>query len=126
MVNPFTILLVDGNYEFTKRMSELLRELSVIGKVKVALSYEEAEKIISKQMPDFALLDIHLPGRNGIELLKVIKNLKKPCCVVMVTNQADEYYRNLCRKLGAEYFLDKTNDFSAIPALIGEAGKKKL
>jgi CheY-like chemotaxis protein len=126
MANPLTILLVDDNYEFAKRMSELLRELSVVGKVKVALSYEEAEKIISKQMPDFTLLDIHLPGRNGLELLKLIKNSKQPCRVVMVTNQADEYHRNLCRKLGAEYFFDKTNDFLAVPVLIYEVVNKKL
>lgn len=98
----------------------------MVGKIKVALSYEEAEKIISKQMPDFTLLGIHLPGRNGIELLKLIMNSKEPCRVIMVTNREDEYQRNLCWKLGAEYFFDKTNDFSAIPALIREAGNKKL
>ena len=124
--SPLNILLVDDNYEFAQRMSELLRELPAVGKVRVAPSYEEAVKIISEQMPDFALLDIHLPGKNGIEVLKLIKNSEKPCRVVMVTNQADEYHKSLCRKLGADYFFDKTSDFSAIPALIHESENKKL
>jgi response regulator of citrate/malate metabolism len=81
-------------------MSELLIELLAVRKVKVASNYEEAVKIISEQMHDFALLDIHLPGKNGIELLKLIKNSKRPCRVVMVTNQADEYHKNLWRKFG--------------------------
>jgi response regulator of citrate/malate metabolism len=125
MANALTILLVDDNYEFAKRMSGVLKELPVVEEVKVAVSYEEAEKVISAQMPDFALLDIHLPGKNGIELLKLIKKSKSACCVIMVTNQADEFYRTVCKILGAEYFFDKTNDFPAIPALIFEmAGER--
>jgi response regulator of citrate/malate metabolism len=39
------------------------------------------------------VLDIHLPGKSGIELLKYIKKAGRFCWILMITNQADEYYR---------------------------------
>jgi len=68
--------------------------------------------------PDLALLDIQLPGKNGMDLLKGIKDSTKECEVVMLTNSAGEYYREQCRKLGALRFFDKTNDFELVPAMI--------
>jgi response regulator of citrate/malate metabolism len=119
------ILLVDDNYEFSKRMSDLLAELSVVAEIKVASNYEDAKRILNMQRPDLILLDIHLSGDNGIELLKFIKRLENPCRVMMVTNLANEYYRRLCLKLGADYFFDKTNDFALIPEVISKLNPDK-
>ena len=116
--DQLTILLVDDNRQFVERMVTILSELKLIREINVAASYEEAINILNTQMPDVALLDIHLPGRNGIELLKTIRRLGRPCHVMMVSNQADEYYRRLCLKLGADHFFDKSNDFSLIPDII--------
>lgn len=116
--HPLTVLLVDDNTEFIKRMKCLLMELKQIEELKVAMDYEEARKMLTSQTPDLVLLDIHLPGKNGIDLLKYIKRLDKPCRVMMVSNQADEYYRDLCLKEGADYFFDKTKDFLLIPDMI--------
>lgn len=118
--NHLIILLVDDNYEFVKRMSDLLAELPVVGEIKVALNYDDAMEILNTQMPDLVLLDIHLPGDNGIELLKFIKRLESSCYVMMVTNLANEHYRTLCMKLGADYFFDKTHDFAQIPDVISK------
>jgi CheY-like chemotaxis protein len=113
-----TILLIDDNYKFVERMSSLLGELAIIRKIMVASNYEEAKRILETKMPDLVLLDIRLQGQSGIELLKFIKSSERPCQVMMVTNQVDDYYRNLCKKLGANYFFDKTNDFPMIPEII--------
>ena len=115
---PLTILLVDDNRQFVARMICILGELNIIHEIKVASDYEEAANIINEQTPDLALLDIHLPGKSGIELLKFIRRSGRPCHVMMVSNQADEYYRKLCFKLGADHFFDKTNDFLLIPDTI--------
>jgi DNA-binding NarL/FixJ family response regulator len=119
MINDkLTILLVDDNRQFVERMVCILSELSIIREINVASSYEEAINILNTQMPDVALLDIHLPGRNGIELLKAIRHSGRPCHVMMVSNQADEYYSKLCLEFGADHFFDKSNDFSLIPDII--------
>lgn len=110
--------MVDDSRQFVERMSCMLGELNIIGEIKVASGYEEAINIINEQTPDLALLDIHLPGKSGIELLKYIKRSGRPCHVMMVSNQADEYYKKLCHKLGADHFFDKTHDFLLIPDTI--------
>ena len=115
---PLNILLVDDNYQFVERLTGLFKELDNVAEIKAASDYEEAKKILTAQMPDIALLDIHLPGKSGIELLKFIRGFNRTCCVMMVTNQADEYYKNLCLKLGADYFFDKTKDFLQIPEIV--------
>ena len=101
-------------------MISLLSELAVIGEIKVASNYEEGKRILETQMPDLVLLEIRIQGKSGIELLRFIKSSEQACQVMMVTNQVDDYYRNLCQKLGADYFFDKTNDFPVIPDVIRE------
>jgi DNA-binding NarL/FixJ family response regulator len=110
MHRQLNILLVDDNSQFTERLSSLLKESGPVAEIKTAPGYEEAQTILAGSMPDLVLLDIYLPGRSGIELLKFIRKAYPDCCVMMVTNQAGEPYRNLCLKLGANYFFDKTKD----------------
>jgi two-component system chemotaxis response regulator CheY len=116
------ILIVDDNMNFVDRMIGLLQESGNNGNITVAGNYEEARKILSSEKPDVVLLDINLPGKNGIELLKQIRLHNQPCEVIMITNHADEYYRQQCKELGAKHFLDKSNDFAIVPSLISQFG----
>lgn len=110
--------MVDDNLNFVDRMISLLREEKSIGQIDVASGYEEARQLLKDKEPDFVLLDINLPGKNGIEFLKLIKAIDRKCEVIMITNHADDYYRQQCRELGAKYFLDKSNDFALVPGII--------
>lgn len=112
------ILIVDDNMNFVKRIIGLLEDLNNIGYINVANDYEQAIKFLEEEKPDLALLDINLPGKSGIEILRKIKETNNECEVVMVSNHADEYYRNLCSELGAKYFLDKSNEFAMVPEII--------
>ncbi|MBC7904636.1 MAG: response regulator, partial [Gemmatimonadaceae bacterium] len=40
--------------------------------------------------------------------------------VIMVSNQANSYYRSVCKKLGATDFVDKSADFDRIPQIISD------
>jgi DNA-binding NarL/FixJ family response regulator len=114
-----SVLIVDDNINFVRRMISLLNEADNICVIYTAHNYEEAFLLADKN-PDLILLDIQLPGKNGMSLLKRIKDSEKNCEVVMLTNYAGEYYREQCRKLGALHFLDKTNDFELVPDIIKE------
>ncbi len=113
-----SILIVDDNQNFTERMIGLLEEVQIPRDIQVAVTFEEARLILAEETPDFILLDINLPGKNGIELLKLIRKNNPGCQVIMITNHADDYYRQQCHELGAKYFLDKSNDFSMVPGII--------
>jgi DNA-binding NarL/FixJ family response regulator len=118
--NKLLILIVDDNMCFVERMIGLLDDVGNIGYINVASDYDEATHYLKQENPDLVLLDINLPGKNGIELLRKIKKPGNECQVIMITNHADDYYREQCKELGADHFLDKSNDFSRVPAIINK------
>jgi CheY-like chemotaxis protein len=118
MKKGLTILIVDDNMNFVNRMIGMLEELDNITEINVAENFDEATRMLMQQTPDVALLDINLPGKNGLSLLKKIRQTLPECKVIMITNHADEYYRQQCKELGADYFLDKTIEFGLVPGII--------
>ena len=114
----FTLLIVDDNNFFIDRIVCLLGETKLIGKIKIANSYNEAVAHLEDETPDIALLDINLPGKNGIEILKEIKEAALKCVTIVMSNHYSEDYRDQCKKLGADYFLDKSSDFGMLPSII--------
>ncbi len=114
------ILIVDDNLNFVDRMIGLLEEETNVSHTVVATDFEEAKIQLDLEKPDVVLLDINLPGKNGIDILKYIREKNYKCEVVMITNHFDEYYRQQCFELGAKHFIDKSNDFGKVPALIRE------
>ncbi len=120
--SKLVMLIVDDNMRFIERMIGLLDEANNIGYINVANDYNEATRIIDEERPDVVLLDINLPGKSGIEILKLIRNSGQQSHVIMVTNHADDYYRNQCKEIGADHFLDKSNDFSKVPGIISRLG----
>lgn len=118
MPQKLTILIVDDNMNFVDRMISLLEDTENIGHINVGSNFDEARRLLATEEPDVVLLDINLPGKNGIELLKLIRQHQKLCEVIMITNHADDYYRQQCQDLGARHFLDKSNDFGLVPGII--------
>jgi DNA-binding NarL/FixJ family response regulator len=114
------ILIIDDNKKFTDRIVAMLQELDTIGNIEVAMDYENGCRLFNEQKPQMVLLDINLPGENGIELLKVIKQGEGNCEVIMITNHSNHFYRQLCTDLGATHFLDKTLDFHLVPGIINQ------
>lgn len=113
-------MIVDDNLNFVTRMKGLLEELANISSINVASDYDNAIQQIKENQPDFVLLDINLPGKSGIEILRVIKQNKWECEVIMISNHADEYYRNQCYELGARHFLDKSSEFGLVTEIISQ------
>lgn len=115
-----TILIVDDNMNFVDRLVRLLDEIRGHSNLITASDYEEARKVLTHDNPDIVLLDINLPGKNGIDLLRLIHKENSGCEVIMITNHADNYYRQQCIDLGAKHFLDKSNDFNQVPVLVSQ------
>jgi DNA-binding NarL/FixJ family response regulator len=111
-------LIVDDNISFIGRVIRLLDETCKLAKIGTAHDYNEAITYLENENPGIILLDINLPGRSGIEILREIKKRGRKYLVVMISNHDNEYYREQCKKLGADHFLDKSGDFGALPEII--------
>jgi len=113
-----SVLIVDDSPGFVRRISMLLEELDSVRIIHSAGSYDEAFIQLDRNKHDMVLLDINLPGKNGISLLKKIKEMGCPGDVIMLSNCAGKYYKEQCKKLGALYFLDKTEEFDLVPSIV--------
>ncbi|MBC7722898.1 MAG: response regulator [Pedobacter sp.] len=112
------ILLVDDSIPILNKMKEILCEVKCIDTLDFATNAFKAYQMIDAEPPHLVLLDINMPGKNGVELLKEIKQNHPNVKVMMVTNQSVDYYKPICAELGADYFIDKSTEFEMIPEII--------
>lgn len=112
------ILIVDDSELVVSRLSDMLKESSILVNILTAYSYTEAQEKMKQHQPSLVLLDIQLPGKNGIELLSLIKAEYPKVITIMLTNRVSTYYKNLCEAMGANHFIDKSSEFETIPNII--------
>src|SRR5947209_2024369 len=106
-----TVLIVDDSRLIVTKITELLEDVKTITSLRACGSYAHAIRLINSIKPGVALLDINLPDKSGIDLLKYLKRHSPATTVIMFSNQSSDYYKSLCFKMGAHHFLDKSNDF---------------
>lgn len=119
------ILLVDDSPLITERLIEMLSNLPVVKSVLTASNYQESLLVLEENGITTVLLDIKLPEKSGLEILKFIAKHYPAIKVIMLTNLVSEYYKRLCKKAGAVHFIDKSKDFELIPGILNELSGKK-
>lgn len=110
--------MVEDSLLIIERIIALLDEAENIKMVIHAANYEESIKMVNEVNADIMLLDLNLPDKSGIDLLKEIKSKHPRIKVIVLTNHASENYRSLCTYMGADYFFDKSLDFDKITETI--------
>lgn len=104
-----SVLLVDDSPVVSVRMRELLGEDRRIRVVGVAASGVEALQMFHRLTPDVVVLDIGLPDTSGLILLRVFKDQRPSCEVIMLS--ASEECRMKALSMGAAHFCDKAREF---------------
>ena len=115
---PLNILLVDDSQLVIQRLFEILGELDCINSITEANSYHQALSVLSNTPIDVVLMDIKIPGKNGIELLSFIKKHYPNIVTVMLTNQVNTSYQTLCKAIGCDHYIDKSREFESIAGLL--------
>ena len=117
------VLIVDDSSMVQERLLLMLSEQDGIHIVGQAQNGIDALKLIKDQKPHTVILDIRMPGGNGIDVLQNIKQINPNIKVIMFTNYPYSQYRTKCLKSGADYFLDKSAEFNKIPEIINHLAK---
>jgi DNA-binding NarL/FixJ family response regulator len=112
------VFIVDDSEIVCKGLQEMLINIPGVEIVGQAHNGQEAFASIATAKPDVVILDICLPDKSGIEVLKDIRNKKLPIRVIMLTNYPYPQYRKKCEELGADYFFDKVTEIEEIPTVI--------
>ena len=122
-VSKCTILLVDDEAEFIETLGKRLtrRGLGVL----LANSGQEALDLIAVNEIDVVVLDVKMPGMDGIEALQKIKALKPDLEVLMLTAHANVEVAMRGMELGAFDYLMKPVELDDLLYKIQDANKKK-
>ncbi|MCB2190898.1 MAG: response regulator [Deltaproteobacteria bacterium] len=109
---PSKVLLVDDEREFAQTLSErlLLREIGSA----VAYDGEQALKMVAEDEPEVLVLDLKMPGIDGIEVLKRIKSDYPKVEVIILTGHGSQRDMEMCMDLGAFAYLEKPVDIDKL------------
>lgn len=116
-------LLVDDEKEFVQTLSDRLTTRDL----ESAIIYdgEEALSYIEKYEPDVMVLDMKMPGINGMEVLRKTKKECPHVEVIILTGHGSEKDRVTAMDLGAFAYLKKPVDIEILAKTMKDAYKKK-
>ena len=121
---PIKLLLVDDEENFVKSLAERLslRDFEVA----TASDGKSAIKAAKKGKFDLAILDLRMPGMDGTEVLKILKDKHKWLEVVMLTGYGSVDSAVEAGKLGAFGYLEKPYDFDNLVSVLKDAYTARL
>lgn len=102
---PAKVMLVDDEKEFVHTLSERL-QMRDIGTTTVYTG-EQALEAIEKDEPEVMVLDLRMPGIDGIEVLRRVKHARPHVEVIVLTGHGSAEDEALARELGAFAYIEK-------------------
>jgi DNA-binding NarL/FixJ family response regulator len=112
------VFIADDSPMLRERLGELLSELEAVALVGQAEDAPGAIEAIQRLKPDVAILDIRMPGGNGLQVLEAVKAIEAAPVVVMLTAFPYPAYRKRCLEAGAEFFFDKATEFDRVTKVL--------
>lgn len=106
------LLLVDDEEDFVRTLSERLNLRNL--ESHAVLSGEEALKLVTGSIPDIMLLDLKMPGIDGMEVLKRTKKYYPGVQIIILTGHGNDLDEAEARRLGAFDYLKKPVDIEAL------------
>ncbi len=119
---PSKVLLVDDEREFVQTLSErlLMRDMGSA----VAYDGESALEMIKEDEPEVMILDLRMPGIDGVEVLRRVKQSQPDIEVIILTGHGSDADRKMCMELGAFDYIQKPVDIDVLSATIKRANEK--
>jgi len=102
---PQTILVVDDDAEIRQLVSDLLRREGYV--VDAAEDAAAMDEVLARQLPDLMILDLMMPGEDGLSVCRRLRVSHPALPLVMLTAKSDETDRVVGLELGADDYLVK-------------------
>lgn len=115
-------LLVDDEQEYVMTLSERLQMRDI--ETNVVLDGEQALSFVEADEPEVMVLDLRMPGIDGIEVLRRVKRTHPEIEVIVVTGHGNEKDEQAARELGAFDYLKKPVDINVLAERMRAASRK--
>jgi len=122
--NKIKLLMVDDEVKFLESISKrlVLKNFDVT----TAVNGKEAIESAEKGFFDVAIVDFQMPGMDGAQVLRTLKEKHKYLEIIMLTGHATVDSAVECTKLGAFKYLEKPYDLEKLVEVIMEAYEARL
>ena len=124
MPNRPSILLVDDDEVFRNRLARAFRDRDY--DVCTAADYDEAVAMAREDSPEFAVVDMRMPGHSGLELLKALQGIDAATKVVVLTGYGSIASAIDAIRLGATNYIPKPADADDIVAAFARGAAPPL
>ncbi len=104
---------------------DMLALLPFSTNIEEAADVPQALSILSRWQPDVVTLDLQLPGGNGLDVLRAIKQAGLSSTVIALTNLTDPQIQQACLAAGTAFFLEKSSEMEKLPAILGTVAEKR-
>ncbi|NVB37366.1 response regulator [Pseudenhygromyxa sp. WMMC2535] len=111
-----SVLVIDDNEELTENIAEILDDLGV--EVGLARDADEAIQAFERQAWSLVVTDVRMPGRDGLELLEILKRRSPGTPVLVMTGYADRDTLRRAHESGALAVVHKPIDLDAFLELV--------
>ena len=118
------LLLVDDEKEFVETLADRLRMRDL--EASIARDGEEALSAVKKEEPDVIVLDVKMPGIDGIEVLRRVKDAYPDVEVIILTGHGSEKDEEAARSLGAFDYVKKPADLDKLVPQIKDAFRQRM
>lgn len=118
------MLVVDDSEPVRSRLVEMLSATGT--DVESAASVTEASRAIQARAPDVVILDIRLPDGSGLDLLHAIAAAGLRAKVIVLTSYASTQLRRKCLDAGADFFLDKFEEFQRVAQIVAQLAHRDV
>lgn len=123
-MQEFKVLMVDDEEDFVRTLAERMKMRDLDSDV--ALDGEQALQIVKDEVPDVMVLDLKMPGIDGMEVLRRVRKAYPQVQVIILTGHGSEKDETEARRLGAFAYLQKPVDIEKLVQTLKNAYKKKL
>jgi DNA-binding NtrC family response regulator len=117
--------MVDDEEDFVKALAERMKMRDLDSNV--ALNGEEALQLLQEdQVPDVMVLDLKMPGIDGMEVLRRVRQAYPQVQVIILTGHGTERDEEEAKRLGAFAYLQKPVELEKLIQTLKDAYKKKI
>lgn len=122
-VRAVKLFIVDDSDVLRNSLSQMISEIVGVEIVGEAADARIALEKMEKLRPDVVILDIRMPGLDGISALESLKKKARPPIVIVFTNYPYLQYRKRSLDAGADYFFYKATEFGMLIELLKKLAK---
>lgn len=125
------VLIVEDNLSFRALLKGILSERFPSMSIVEATNADEAFMEMDSFSPDVILMDIHLPGENGLQLTEKIRARSSNGVIIILTSDDMPEFQKAAQQCGADYFFSKNTTrleeiVNLVESLVPSSGQPQM